>query len=70
MSFLLDSFAIMEEDVYKTVEQPSPEVLYKDKKSKFFASVYPIASEDDVKPIVETLRKKYVARQKNVVKNV
>lgn len=59
MSFLLDSFAIMEEDVYKTVEQPSPEVLYKDKKSKFFASVYPIASEDDVKPIVETLRKKY-----------
>ncbi len=59
MSFLLDSFAIMEEDVYKTVEQPSPEVLYKDKKSKFFASVYPIASEDDVKPIVEALRKKY-----------
>lgn len=59
MSFLLDRFAIMEEDVYKTVEQPSPEVLYKDKKSKFFASVYPIASEDDVKPIVETLRKKY-----------
>jgi uncharacterized YigZ family protein len=49
----------MEEDVYKTVEQPSPEVLYKDKKSKFFASVYPIASEDDVKPIVEALRKKY-----------
>jgi uncharacterized YigZ family protein len=49
----------MEEDVYKTVEQPSPEVLYKDKKSKFFATVYPIASEDDVKPIVEALRKKY-----------
>lgn len=59
MSFLLDSFATMEEDVYKTVEQPSPEVLYKDKKSKFFATVYPIASEGDVKPIVETLRKKY-----------
>jgi uncharacterized YigZ family protein len=59
MSFLLDSFATMEEDVYKTVEQPSPEVLYKDKKSKFFATVYPIASEDDVKPIVEALRKKY-----------
>lgn len=46
-------------DVYKTVEEPSPEILYKERKSKFFATVYPIVSEDDVKPIIETLRKKY-----------
>ncbi|WP_437395149.1 IMPACT family protein [Flagellimonas lutimaris] len=47
------------EDVYKTVNKPSPEILFKDRKSKFYAAVYPITSEDDVKPIVEELRKKY-----------
>ncbi|WP_318345374.1 IMPACT family protein [Flagellimonas baculiformis] len=47
------------DDAYKTIERPSPEILYKDKKSKFFASVFPITSEDEVKPIVEELRKKY-----------
>jgi len=47
------------EDVYKTVNKPSPEILYKDRKSKFYAAVHPIASEDDVKPIVEELRKKH-----------
>lgn len=47
------------EDVYKTVNKPSPEILHKDRKSKFYATVHPIASEDDVKPIVEELRKKY-----------
>lgn len=45
------------EDVYKTVNKPSPEILYKDRKSKFYAAVHPIASEDDVKLIVEELRK-------------
>lgn len=47
------------DDVYKTIGAPSPEILYKDKKSKFFASAFPITSEDEVKPIVEELRKKY-----------
>ncbi|HBU78907.1 MAG TPA: YigZ family protein [Muricauda sp.] len=47
------------EDVYRTVTKPSPEILYKDRKSKFYAEVHPITSEDDVKPIVEELRKKY-----------
>lgn len=47
------------EDVYRTVTKPSPEILYKDRKSKFYAAVYPIATEDDVKPIVEELRKKH-----------
>ncbi len=49
------------EDTYKTIGAPSPEILYKDKKSKFFASAFPITSEDEVKPIVEELRKKYHA---------
>lgn len=47
------------DDVYKTIGATSPEILYKDKKSKFFASAFPITSEDEVKPIVEELRKKY-----------
>lgn len=47
------------DDVYKTIETPSPEILYKDKKSKFYASAFPITSEDEVKPIVEELRKKH-----------
>jgi len=47
------------DDVYRTVTKTSPEILYKDRKSKFYAEVHPIASEDDVKPIVEELRKKY-----------
>ncbi|MER3376759.1 MAG: YigZ family protein [Allomuricauda sp.] len=46
-------------DVYKTVVRPSEEILYKDRKSKFFAQVFPITSEDEVKPIVEELRQKY-----------
>ncbi len=48
-----------DEDVYLTVARVSPEVLYKERKSKFFGSVFPIASEDEVRPIVEELRKKH-----------
>nr|WP_321412401.1 YigZ family protein [uncultured Allomuricauda sp.] len=47
------------DDVYRTVTKTSPEILYKDRKSKFYSAVHPIASENDVKPIVEELRKKY-----------
>ena len=49
----------MEEDRYKTIARPSAEVLFKDRKSKFFAQAFPIQSEDEVKPIVEELRKKH-----------
>ncbi len=46
-------------DVYRTVAEISPEILHKDKKSKFYAAVHPITSEEEVKPIVEELKKKY-----------
>lgn len=49
----------MEDDRYKTIARPSSEVLFKDRKSKFFAQAFPIQSEDEVKPIVEELRKKH-----------
>lgn len=48
-----------EEDIYKTIREPSPEILFKDRKSKFFGYAFPISSEEDVKPIVESLRKKH-----------
>ncbi len=46
-------------DVYKTIARASDEILYKDRKSKFFAQAFPVASEDEVKPIIEELRKKH-----------
>jgi putative IMPACT (imprinted ancient) family translation regulator len=35
------------------------EILYKEKNSKFFGSAYPIQSEDEVKLIIDGLRKKH-----------
>ena len=47
------------EDIYKTIEDPSLETLYKDKASKFYGYTFPISSEDDVKKHIETLRKQH-----------
>ena len=49
----------MEVDSYRTLENPTPEILYKDRKSKFFGFAFPLSTEEEVKPIVEALRKKY-----------
>ena len=49
----------MEVDSYRTLENPTPEILYKDRKSKFFGYAFPISAETEVKPIVEALRKKF-----------
>ncbi len=46
-------------DTYKTILQPSEEVLFKDKNSKFFGYAYPISSEEDVKEILSYLRKQH-----------
>jgi uncharacterized YigZ family protein len=48
-------------DLYKTLKKPSEEILFKEKKSKFFGYAFPINSEDDVKPIIEALKKKHAA---------
>lgn len=45
-------------DTYLTIESPS-EGLFKDKGSKFIAYAYPIYSEDEVKPIIEDLKKEH-----------
>ncbi|MDI5949156.1 IMPACT family protein [Flavobacterium yafengii] len=44
-------------DTYNTIDFPSSAVLFKEKNSKFFGYAFPIQSEEDVKPLIETLRK-------------
>ncbi len=46
-------------DTYKTILQPSEEVLFKDKNSKFFGYAYSISSEENVKEILSDLRKQH-----------
>ncbi|WP_175635912.1 IMPACT family protein [Pedobacter ghigonis] len=43
------------DDSYKTIESAS-EGIFRDKGSKFIAYAYPIRSEEEVKPIITTLR--------------
>ena len=49
----------MLEDVYKTIEKPSEETLFKEKGSKFFGYAFPVLSEEDVKVCLEYLKKKH-----------
>lgn len=47
----------MEEDVYKTIAEPGPEALFKDKGSKFYGYAFPIASEAQAKQILSDIKK-------------
>ncbi len=49
----------MPKDTYKTIASPSEEVLFKEKNSKFFGYAFPIQSEEEVKSILDTIRKKH-----------
>ncbi|KPM33692.1 Hypothetical protein I595_598 [Croceitalea dokdonensis DOKDO 023] len=49
----------MEKDSYRTIAQASQEILYKNRKSKFYGYAYPITKEHQVKPIIEDLRKRH-----------
>ncbi|MCQ0110848.1 IMPACT family protein [Zhouia amylolytica] len=46
-------------DTYKTITTPSTETLYKEKNSKFFGYAFPINNEDEVKPILESIKKQH-----------
>ena len=46
-------------DTYKTLAEPSEETLLKEKNSKFFGYAFPIEREEEVKEILETLRKQH-----------
>lgn len=46
------------EDTYRTIVSPV-EGLYKEKGSKFIAKAFPVCSEEEVKEILQALRKEY-----------
>ena len=50
---------MIEKDVYKTLSKPSPEVLFKDKNSKFYGYAFPANDEEKVKSILDDLKKKH-----------
>jgi uncharacterized YigZ family protein len=46
-------------DTYNTIKTASEEILFKEKNSKFFGYAFPIQSEEELKPIIDQLRKKH-----------
>ena len=46
-------------DTYKTIEKPSDEVLFKEKNSKFFGYAFPVQSENEVKDILDQVKKQH-----------
>ena len=46
-------------DLYKTIDQPGEETLFKDKNSKFFGYTFPISNEEEVKEHLEELKKQH-----------
>jgi uncharacterized YigZ family protein len=46
-----------EKDTYKTILIPSEEILFKEKNSKFYGQAFPVTSEEEVKTILEHLKK-------------
>lgn len=47
-------------DIYTTIEKPG-ESLFKDRSSKFFGYAFHISSKEEVKPIIEQLKKEHHA---------
>ena len=46
-------------DSFRTIKQPSPEVIFKDKNSKFFGFAFPFESENNIKSIIQDLKKEH-----------
>ena len=44
-------------DTYNTIDLACEEVVFKEKNSKFFGYAFPLQSEEEVKPFIESLRK-------------
>jgi uncharacterized YigZ family protein len=49
----------LQNDTYKTLSSPSEETLFKEKNSKFFGYAFPISREDEVKPLLEEVKKQH-----------
>ncbi|WP_250432658.1 IMPACT family protein [Hanstruepera flava] len=46
-------------DTYKTLKKASPEVLFKDRNSKFYGYAFPVGSEDSIKTHLEHLKQEH-----------
>lgn len=46
-------------DTFKTIASPSPEILFKEKNSKFFGYAFPVTTEEEIKLHLEKLRKQH-----------
>lgn len=46
-------------DTFKTIAFPSPEILFKEKNSKFFSYAFPVTTEEEIKSYLEKLRKQH-----------
>ena len=46
-------------DTYNTIASPSPEILYKEKNSKFFGYAFPVSTEAEIKIHLDQLRKQH-----------
>lgn len=46
-------------DTYQTLAAPAPEILFKEKNSKFYGYAFPVISEDEIKVHLEQLRKQH-----------
>lgn len=46
-------------DTYKTIDQASTEILFKEKNSKFYGYAFPVISEEEVKAHLELLKKEH-----------
>lgn len=46
-------------DTYQTLAEPAPEILYKEKNSKFYGYAFPVTSEEEIKIHLDQLRKQH-----------
>lgn len=46
-------------DIYKTITKASPEVLFKDRNSKFFGYAFPVKTEEEINTYLEELKNKH-----------
>ncbi|SFN32330.1 IMPACT family protein [Salegentibacter flavus] len=46
-------------DTYKTITKASPEVLFKDRNSKFFGYAFPVKTEEEINAHLEELKNKH-----------
>lgn len=47
-------------DTYKTILKPTPEILFKDKGSKFYASAFPLTNKEGMDEILQSLAKQHI----------